>query len=155
MKLRFSGEWPPPDLWKQYPNWEPALEEEGEPDQDETTLRPSDEQRFVIDAGFTAGEVEQANRQRLPALLSMSGEVDGVTAFTSERGGWSIQRLGKPARWVCTIEDWLPEAERSPSVSLEDPLVFPLRVRTLLPARETGKPLEFLIRADGRIDVAG
>lgn len=151
MKLRFTGEWPPPDLWKEYPNWEPALEEEGEPGQDETTLRPGEEQRFVIGFGFTAGEVEQANGQRLPALLSVCGEVDGVTAFTSEKGGWSIQRLGRPARWVCTIEDWLPEAERSPSVSLEDPSVFPLRVRSLLPARETGKALEFEIRADGSI----
>lgn len=96
MKLRFTGEWPPPDLWKEYPNWEPALEEEGEPGQDETTLRPGEEQRFVIGFGFTAGEV-------------------------------------------------------APSVSLEDPSVFPLRVRSLLPARETGKALEFGIRADGSI----
>jgi hypothetical protein len=154
LKLRFTGEWPPPGLWKQYPNWESALEEEGEPGQDETTLRPSEEQRFVISFGFTAGEVEQANGQRLPALLSVCDEIDGVTAFTSETGGWSIQRLGRPARWVCTVEDWRPEAERAPSVSLEDPSVFPLRVRSLLPVRETGKLLEFTIRADGSI-VAG
>lgn len=149
MKLRFTGEWPPPALWRQYPNWESALEDEGEPGQDETTLRPSQEQRFVLEFGFTAGEVEQANGQRLPALLSMCDGIDGVTAFTSDHGGWSIQHLGKPARWVCTVEDWLPESERSPSVSLQDPAVFPLQVRSLLPLRETGKPLEFRILSDG------
>lgn len=155
MKLRFTGEWPPPGLWKQYPNWEPALEEEGEPDQDETTLRPAEEQQFVIEFGFTAGEVEQANGHRLPALLGMCDEVDAVTAFTSEAGGWSIRLLGEPARWVCIVEDWKPEAERSPSVSFEDTSVFPLLVRSLLPTRPTGKLIAFQIRADGTIAAAG
>lgn len=155
MKLRFTGEWPPPALWTQYPNWEPALDEEGEPDQDETTLRPSEERQFVIDFGFTAGEVEQANGRRIPALLAMNGDADGVTAFTSDTGGWTVQRLGKPARWVCVVEHWLPEAERAPSVSLEDASVFPLLVRSRLPLRESCGPLEFAINSDGTVGGTG
>ena len=145
MRLRFTGEWPPPRLWLQYPNWEYALDEEGAPDHDETTLRPSDERQFVIDYGFTAADVKQANGRRLPALLSLNGEVDGVTAFTSDEGGWSIRRVGKPSRWVCIVEDWRPESERAPSVSFEDPDVFPLLVRSRLPSRESGEPLQFEI----------
>ena len=45
VRLRFTGEWPPPGVWLQYPNWEYALDEEGAPGHDETTLRPSDERQ--------------------------------------------------------------------------------------------------------------
>lgn len=155
MKLRFTGEWPPPVLWAQFPNWEYALDEEGERDQDETTLRPCEERQFVIEFGFTAGDVEQANGGRLPALLAMNGDADGVTAFTSDTGGWSVERLGKPARWVCIVQEWLPEAERAPSVSFEDSTVFPLLFRSRLPRRQSGRPLEFVISSDGTAERAG
>lgn len=155
LKLRFTGEWPPPDLWAQFPNWEYAFDEEGEPDQDETTLRPSDERQFVIEFGFTAADLEQANGRCVPALLAVNGDPDGLTAFTSDTGGWSVQRLGTPARWVCIVEDWLPKAERAPSVSFEDASVFPLLVRSRLPSRESGKPLQFAIRSDGTVGGAG
>lgn len=142
-------------LWAQYPNWEYALDEEGEPDQDETTLRPSEEQQFVIEFGFTAADVEQANGRRLPALLAINDDADGLTAFTSDTGGWSVQRLGKPARWVCIVEDWLPEAARTPSVSFEDASVFPLLVRSRLPSRASGNPVQFAINSDGTVEDAG
>lgn len=155
MNLRFTGEWPPPHLWAQYPNWECALDEEGEPDQDETTLRPGEERQFVIEFGFTAADIEQADGHRLPALLAINGEADGLTVFTAETGGWSVQRLGKPARWVCIVEDWLPEGERAPSVSFEDASVFPLLVRSRLPSRESGKRVQFAINSDGTEEDAG
>jgi len=142
-------------LWARFPNWEYALDEEGEPGQDETTLRPGDERDFVIEFGFTAAEVEQANGHRMPALLSINGDVDGLTAFTSDTGGWSVRRLGNPAQWVCIDEDWLPEADRGPSVSFEDASVFPLHVRSHLPSRASGKPLQFAIRSDGTVEGAG
>jgi hypothetical protein len=47
--LRFTGEWPPQSLWSKYPNWEYALDEEDEPGQDETTLRPSENQSNIDD----------------------------------------------------------------------------------------------------------
>ncbi len=54
MKLRFTGEWPPRSLWPERPNWEHALNEEGLPDHDETTLRPSPERETIgPDVAFT------------------------------------------------------------------------------------------------------
>jgi hypothetical protein len=155
LRHRFTGAWPPPALWAQFPNWEHALDEEDVPDQDETTLRPASEQRFVIDYGFSAADVDLANGSRLPALLSMNGGVDGLTAFASDADGWSVTRLGVPPRWVCTVQDWLPEKQRSPSVTFSDPSVFPLRVRSRLPTKESGKPMDFTLSSDGDVSEAG
>jgi hypothetical protein len=142
-------------LWTRFPNWEYALDEESTPGQDETTLRPADELRFMIEFGFTAGDVELADGRRLPAFLSVNGTVDGVTAFTSDSDGWSIQKLGAPPRWVCSRQDWLPEEQRSPTVSFSDGDVFPLRVRSRLPARNSGQRLDFTLTPDGDMVEAG
>jgi hypothetical protein len=70
--LRFTGEWPPVELWAEHPNWEYALDEEDVPGQDETTLRPAKDASVVgPDTAFTAGEVMQADGTRLPALIEV------------------------------------------------------------------------------------
>jgi hypothetical protein len=155
LEHRFTGAWPPPALWSRFPNWEYALDEEDVPGQDETTLRPADQHEFMIEDGFTAADVELANGHRLPALLSVNGSVDGLTAFTSDADGWSIRLLGVPPRWVCVVEDWLPENERSPSVAFSDPGVFPLRVRSRLRAKESGEHLSFTLTPDGNMLESG
>ena len=45
--LRFTGEWPPVELWAEQPNWEYALDEEDVQGQDETTLRPAADSSVV------------------------------------------------------------------------------------------------------------
>jgi hypothetical protein len=152
-KLRFTGEWPPQDLWDRYPNWEYALDEEDVEGQDETTLRPAKEQKFLTeDLAFTAGEVLQANNLRLPAILELSEcRVVGVTAFTNPKDGWTVRALGNPPRWVCIVEDWLTEDERRPSVSFDQKEVFPIKVVSRLPAGPGLQPLNVRIASDGSI----
>lgn len=154
MELRLTGEWPPRTLWAEYPNWEPALDEEGLPDQDESTLRPSGNQTEIgEDVAFTAGEAEQSDGLRLPALVELiDGSAVGVTVFTAEADGWSVRELGHPARWVCIVPDWNPEHDRSPSVSFDDLGVFPLLVRSRLALVKTGNPVQFKILPDGTLE---
>jgi hypothetical protein len=154
-RLRFTGEWPPPSVWDRYPNWEHALDEESVDGQDETTLRPSSVQTIVDeDAAFTAGEVVQADGTKLPALIELLWRKPvGVSAFVTSRIAWNVRELGGPARWKCTVQDWLPEGERQPSVSFSDTSVFPLEVRFRLPHVMGSQPLRFVIRADGSMNM--
>lgn len=56
--LRFTGQNPPPELWRTYPNWLNAFEEEGEAGQDETTLVPHEVQTHIAPhTAFTAATV--------------------------------------------------------------------------------------------------
>jgi hypothetical protein len=151
VKLRFTGEWPPQSLWERYPNWEYALDEEGELGQDETTLRPSEEQSRVSgNVAFTVGIVVRADGSRLPALLEMiSGELSGINVFTSESDSWSVRLLGRPASWKCITNDWLPSEERGPVVSPDDTRVFPLHVESHLPLERSGARLAITIVPEG------
>jgi hypothetical protein len=126
-KLRFTGTWPPLELWNNYPNWEYALDEEGSSGQDETTLRPSGNSEFIDDeVVFTTGDLALSDGRKLPAMLElMNGEIVGVTAFTSNDDGWSVRLLGNPAKWTCIVQIWLPSEERSPFVLPDDSTVFP------------------------------
>ena len=151
MEFRFTGEWPPRSLLSTYPNWENALDEEDVPGQDETTLRPAEEQEVITtEVAYTAAEIEQADGTRLGALINLyGGEVDTIIGFVTESDGWTITKLGNPGRWTCVVEDWKPEEERSPSVRFDDARVFPLVVRSTLPLASTGRRVEFRLGPDG------
>jgi hypothetical protein len=151
-KLRFTGEWPPPRHWSKYPNWEYALDEEGEEDQDETTLRPADVQSYIAEyTAFTAGEVEYADGAKMPALLelSYSREPDAVNVFVNDKDAWRILYSVPEKRWVAFIQDWLPKSERGPDVSMDDPRLFPLVVRSRLSRSPDGEPYHFMVCSDG------
>jgi hypothetical protein len=150
-KLRFTGEWPPIELWYKYPNWDYALGEEALPGQDSTTLKPADNQKSIGEyVAFTAGEVIQANGVTLPALIeTMSQNAVGVTGFLDEHDGWMVREIGQPPRWKCIVEDWLDEKDRGPSVSFDDKDVFPIIVRLKLPWQSGEAPEEFRITTDG------
>jgi hypothetical protein len=141
--LRFTGEWPPHQLWKAFPNWEYAFDEEELPGQDETTLRPSDNLESIDDdVVFTVGEITLSDGRSLPALLELLyGEIVGVTAFTSNANGWSVRLVGSPAKWTCVFEDWLPPEERSPYVTSDDSSVFPAFATSRLNCTATGSQL--------------
>ena len=151
MKLRFTGETPPQSLWEQYPNWEYALDEEGEPGQDETTLRPSEEQQFISsDVAFTVGIAVQADGARLPAFLEViNAELSGINVFPSPTESWSVRLLGTPALWVCITNDWLPLEERGPVASPDDNRIFPLYVESRLPLKPSGAQLTTTIIPEG------
>jgi hypothetical protein len=140
MKLRFTGAWPPQSLWDQYPNWENAIDEESEPDQDETTLRPSEVQHHITrDVVLTAGVAVQADGTRLPVLLELNdGDLKGINVFVSAGDAWSARLLGRPAIWTCIVEDWLPLEKRRPTVLPTDTRVFPLQIESRLPLESNG-----------------
>jgi hypothetical protein len=150
-RLRFTGCWPPIDLWERFPNWAPAVEEEGRRDQDETTLRPAETQDEIDDETvLTAGHVHQANGIVLPALIHVHDDRPfALTAFVQPDDGWELQQKGKTFEWIPVVQDWLPPEERSPAISFDTPGVFPIRVFSRLPLATTRKQIVFVVREDG------
>lgn len=156
-KLRFTGEWPPIELWAKYPNWDYALDEESEPGQDETTLKPATNQTFIGEyIAFTAGEVIQANGIKIPALIEViDSKAIGIIGFINKQDGWMIREIGNPPHWKCIIEDWLDEKDRGPSVTFNDKEIFPITVYLSLPFRLGEKPEMFRITANGEMESIG
>jgi hypothetical protein len=136
-----------------YPNWVPALDEEGEPGQDETTIRPDDEQRsigpFTI---YTAADAKLPNGRIVPALLGQldatflhKGEVDVIVVYDGRR------------RWRVSTYDhddsWEP-AEEGPTKKHGDIRAFPMQIRSRLPLGESlaGRRIERILYPDGRME---
>lgn len=150
-KLRFTGEWPPVIYWGEYPNWTYALDEEGVPGQDETTLKPSGQQTVIDESvAYTTGIARLASGRELPALLEIiDSEVWGVDVFINEKTSWRIFYEISSNHWKCFIQDWLPPDQRMPSVSLGDRNVFPLTITSRLPKGNNGNKYQFVIKPDG------
>ena len=151
-RLRFTGEWPPAALWDEYPNWEYALDEEGLEGQDETTLRPADNQDAIdADTAYTGGMALLADGRQLDALLGVFHDPESVehVEVLVEDGVWGLWHDAGTGTWVSMVENWLPEAERRPAVSLDDDTVFPMRISSRLPLESTGKPFEFTVLLGG------
>jgi hypothetical protein len=148
--LRFTGENPPLRLWTQYPNWQNAYDEEGLPDQDETTLRPSDNQHTIDDdVSFTAGIAVLANGQSVPALLGMvAGNLDAVYVYPAPPAErcWLLSADPLSRRWIAMNQDWLLQAGDMLRVPVGDTSVFPLRVRSRLPLLRTHEAIAVEIR---------
>jgi hypothetical protein len=91
-RLRYTGRFPPlRELC--FANWELALDEEGRKGQDETTLRPCLEQRFIArETAWTAAEARLADGESLPALVCIDLIVppNEVAIFFQRR--WLILR---------------------------------------------------------------
>src|SRR5262245_58348279 len=86
-KLRFTGEWPPQQYWSQFPNWENALDEEDEPAQDETTLRPAEEQTYIAEyTSFTTGNATLADGRTAPALIEVLGGTPAAVVIFLKEG---------------------------------------------------------------------
>jgi hypothetical protein len=98
---------PPASAVEIYPNWVPALDEEGEPGQDETTIRPDDEQRsigpFTI---YTAADAKLPNGRIVPALIGQldatflhKGEVDVIVVYDGRRR-WRVSTYDHDHSWA-------------------------------------------------------
>lgn len=150
--LRYTGDWPPPDVLQKYPNWTYALDEEGEPGQDETTVKPEDEQSFITpDTHCTAANLWPTDGRTMPAIIClMRGLPVGVSAF-DRRWSWSVWKNRHTKLWEPAVQDYLPENERLPSVVLSDNSFFPLRFASVLPREIGGQPWRFEIRPDGSL----
>lgn len=143
--LRYTGCYPPPEVLTTYPNWELATDEEGEPDQDETTLRPEDQQQCISDyTAASAANVTFANGKRECGVFDlMSFYVISISVFAGS-DWWSLDLQNDRKTWTVYVQHWLPERERAPVVSLSDTAIFPLRIRSVLPDAD-GNYIEFVI----------
>ncbi len=148
---RFTGEWPPPSIWDEYPNWEYALDEEDIEGQDETTLCPSANVKYIdADTVFSAGDAQLANGEVLPALIElMSDEIVGIDVFVTAVDTWRVYLDPRNGLWKSFTQDWLPIEERQPSVALTDTRVFPLSVESRLSRASSAGRYRIVIRSDG------
>lgn len=70
-RLRYTGRFPPLRELR-FANWELALDEEGRKGQDETTLRPAVEQRYISRyTAWTAAQAKLSDGELLPALVNI------------------------------------------------------------------------------------
>jgi len=83
---RYTGGWPPPVVLDEIPNWQNALDEEGVPGQDESTIKPAENQRTITDdAEYTAADVVVADGRETPALIELdSGRPERVICFDGQ-----------------------------------------------------------------------
>ena len=153
-RLRYTGANPPPTVWARFPNWQNAIEEEGEPDQDETTLRPADNQEFIDDdVSFAAGDAEFADGLKVPALLSLiAGELGWVYVYPEPGRDtcWVVRHDEPSQRWVAMNESWFLEGDQGlVPVPLDRADRLSMRVTSRRPLLATGQPLV------GEISLAG
>lgn len=155
--LRITGDNPSPELLEQYPNWENALDEEGDDGQDETTLRPAEDQSVIGEyVPFTAGIAWLNDGRECAAILEM---IDGISGLQFYLDGhwyrvirWS-GRFGEFERWEPFVQEWLPEDERAfAPFSLDDERFFPLRFVSRLPFHKTSSPIRARILPGGGKD---
>lgn len=146
-RLRYTGEWPPLDVLRKFPNWEYALDEEGFEEQDETTLRPEPEQRWITgNTAYTAGKATQADGTERDVIFElMEGQIDAVHVFVNPVDTWRVvkhRHAWNPYKviWKPYVMAWLPEEENPPP--LTDATVYPLRVKSVLSFEGTGEFLE-------------
>ena len=147
---RYTGDFPPAEVLARFPNWDYALDEEGEDGQDETTIKPEDEQSFITEwTAFTAADAFSPGGTKFVALVELvGGDVGGVTVFEASES-WRVLFDLTSQTWQPFVEDWLPEADRCRSVELSDKRFFPLRVVTKLPLGNGGQPWRMEIHPDG------
>ena len=144
--FRFTGENPPRTLWCRFPNWQNAYEEETLPDQDETTLRPANNQETIDDdISFTAGDVTFANGQSAPALLEvLCGELSSVHAYPDpqQEKCWILTFHGPWNRWRAKNDDWFLQIGSILRVPVENVDLFPMRVTSRLVLQQSGQIIE-------------
>jgi hypothetical protein len=147
-KLRYTGDWPPPKVLKQYPNWEMAYDEEGMDGQDETTVRPEAEQSVITsDTAHTAGDAWLADGRTFPAIITVALWPPASCSFHDGKRWWAIQKI--KGKWEPYTQDYLPESKREKQLDLKDKATFPLRIQTRLP-HWRGKQWKIEIHPDGK-----
>jgi hypothetical protein len=144
---RLTGRLPSPTQLKKWPNWRDCLDEEDEEGQDESTIRPSDDQKQIAkDATYTAAVVIGTDGRRRVGLLHnpfpgdlRKGRAEEVYVFEGARTrGLEIgRRTWQPGRFV----------ERPFAA---DDRRLPLRVRSVL-TRPSGRRIELVIEKGGRV----
>jgi hypothetical protein len=72
--------------------------------------------------------------------------------FIDDENAWRIYYSVPDKKWVAYIQDWLPEPERGPEISMENPSIFPLAVKSRLPRGQGEDHHHLVIYSDGRAE---
>jgi len=148
--LRYTKDWPPLEVFRDYPNWTFALDEEALEGQDETTLRPEREQRFITgDTAATSGDALFADGRSYLAIITLLKKAPISVDVFETAGPWRVRHESRTDRWFPHIETWIPESERMRHVAMSDSRIFPLRVVTRLPYERGGAPYTLEIQLNG------
>jgi hypothetical protein len=150
--LRFTGQNPPIELWRQYPNWRNAYEEESEDGQDESTLMPHEVQTHIGEfTSFSSGIACFNDGREFPVFLAIGMRgIDGCEVY-EKNIPWRIYYSPPNKKWLSFEAEWLPENERPPFVSFADDTIFPLEIRMTVPWQKSGKLVAYRIGKDGQM----
>jgi hypothetical protein len=116
------------------------LDEEGRPGQDETTLRPAGNQKFIgPDVDYTAGEAWLPGDRVIPALLEVANGQPRTIVCFDETKVWEVP---------CTAHPGAASA-----LTDEQRARFPLRVASRLPRnpRDAGDTIRVVISEHGAV----
>ncbi len=145
-EYRYTGTLPSPQVLEQFPNWTHALDEEDEPDQDETTWKPDQQQDVIaITTVATAAFAQLPNGTVRTAVLCAAmalneGEVEFLYVLDGDTS-WQVEVYG---------DSWGP-SEFVETVQYGDTAIFPLKVTSRLPLT-TGSYVELTLLPNGRIE---
>ena len=131
-KYRYTGEWPPIEILEKFSNWDYALDEEDVEGQDETTIKPQENQIEVDSA--TCGSVADIS---LPSGEKTHGVVvlaDKDILFVDFLFNKKWHRIEKKKDvWIPLYEEWLPVERRAPKFDIKDGRFFPMEVISRVP----------------------
>jgi hypothetical protein len=141
-----TGRRPSAAQLRKWPNWRHCLDEEDEEGQDETTIRPDDEQAVIgPETTGTALEASSADGRRFPAFALAPGPEDLQQRNLDE----VVLLEPRGARTVSILSDgWKPQPEGR-TLDLDDSCL-PIRARSVLLLPD-GRRLELTLETGGRV----
>lgn len=147
-KFRFTGTLPTKRAVERYPNWILALDEEGLPGQDETTLRPDDDQEKI--SKYTMGTAVVAvgpdGKQQLGLLYGYMDLWHGP-----EQADWlHIFRGARRLDIKLKAKFWWPD-ETASTLHYNDFAELPLRITSALPSAKSRKPFQLALMPNGSV----
>jgi hypothetical protein len=150
-RLRFTPGPPTRAALAKYPLWCMALDEEERPGQDESTIRPSDDQERIDDStAYVAAVAKTPSGRTFDAMIEGDGyginatnDVEQITIWIDDEPVL-VKLLGKKL--------WVHRSNRSPLGYFNDQHL-PLEVRAVVPGAKS-KPFTITLLADGRIRYA-
>lgn len=149
-RLRFTPGPPTREALKRYPLWCAALDEEGKPGQDESTVRPSDDQtRIDWTTAHAAAVAITGNGRRFEAMISSGGFGMTATSEIEQATIW-IGAKRVTVKLLTGVKVWMHESEQSPIGYFTD-AYLPLEIRTVALAARGKEPLVITLMADGTL----
>jgi hypothetical protein len=143
-KYRYTGEWAPIEVLEKFSNWDYALDEEDIEGQDETTIKPQENQK-EIDSTTCASvaDIDLPSGERIHGIIVLVDKSILFVDFLFNEQWYRIEKRNDV--WVTLYEEWLPIERRAPKIDMTDKRFFPMHVVSRLPV-QGGKRIEIEIR---------